>query len=103
MLAGLVDGRRFRARRRRQPGAKTGNTAASMIAQALRQELIEASADTLGQNVSNEDIRRKTEQSKSALGFTHVAAPPAVDPSRTLLRHPFLTPQALVLQHFIRR
>ncbi len=85
-------------------GAKTGNAAASMIAQALRQELIEASADTLGQNVSNEDIRRKTEQSKSALGFTHVVAPPAVDPSRTLPPPP--VPDArkpLVLQYFIRR
>jgi hypothetical protein len=85
-------------------GAKTGNAAASAIAQALRQELIEASADTLGQNVSNEDIRRKTEQSKSALGFTHVVAPPAVDPSRTLPPPP--VPDArkpLVLQYFIRR
>jgi hypothetical protein len=85
-------------------GAKSGNAAASMIAQALRQELIEASADTLGQNVSNEDIRRKTEQSKSALGFTHVAAPPAVDPSRTVPPPP--VPDArkpLVLQYFIRR
>lgn len=85
-------------------GAKAGNAAASAIAQALRQELIEASADTLGQNVSNEDLRRKTEQSKSALGFTHVVAPPAVDPSRTLPPPP--VPDArkpLVLQYFIRR
>jgi len=85
-------------------GAKTGNAAASAIAQSLRQELIEASADTLGQNVSNEDIRRKTEQSKSALGFTQVVAPPAVDPSRTLPPPP--VPDArkpLVLQYFIRR
>ncbi len=85
-------------------GAKTGNAAPSMIAQALRQELIEASADTLGQNVSNEDIRRKTEQSKSALGFSHVVAPPAVDPSRTL--PPPAVPdarKALLMQYFIRR
>ncbi|HKW00750.1 MAG TPA: hypothetical protein VJN96_13065 [Vicinamibacterales bacterium] len=85
-------------------GAKPGNINASQIAQALRQELIEASADTLGQNVANEDIRRKTEQSKSALGFTHVVAPPAVDPSRTLPPPP--VPDArkpLVLQYFIRR
>ena len=85
-------------------GAKTGNAAPSLIAQALRQELIEASADTQGQNVSAEDIRRKTEQSKSVLGFTHVVAPPAVDPSRTLPPPP--VPDArkpLVMQYFIRR
>jgi hypothetical protein len=85
-------------------GAKSGNANAAQIAQALRQELIEASADTPGTNVNSEDIRRKTEQSKSALGFTHVAAPSAVDRSRTLPPPPL--PDArkpLVMQYFIRR
>ncbi len=85
-------------------GARTGAAGAASIAQALRQELIEASADTQGQNVSAEDIRRKTEQGKSSLGFTHVVAPPAVDPSRTLPPPP--VPDArksLVMQYFIRR
>jgi hypothetical protein len=85
-------------------GARMGAAGAASIAQALRQELIEASADTQGQNVSAEDIRRKTEQGKSSLGFTHVVAPPAVDPSRTL--PPPAVPdarKALVMQYFIRR
>ncbi|MFI5178661.1 MAG: hypothetical protein ACHQO8_08860 [Vicinamibacterales bacterium] len=85
-------------------GAKSGNGNAAEIAQALRKEMIEASADTPGTNVTTEDIRRKTEQSKSALGFTHVAAPPAVDRSRTLPPPPL--PDArkpLVMQYFIRR
>ncbi|HUL72927.1 MAG TPA: hypothetical protein VLT86_07485 [Vicinamibacterales bacterium] len=85
-------------------GAKSGNADATQIAQALRKELIEASADTPGTNVSTEDIRRKTEHSTSALGFTHVAAPSAVDRSRTLPPPPL--PDArkpLVMQYFIRR
>ena len=85
-------------------GAKSGSANAALIAQALKQEMIEASADVQGQNVMSEDIRRKTEQGKSSLGFTHVVAPPAVDPSRTLPPPP--VPDArkpLVMQYFIRR
>lgn len=85
-------------------GGKNNQTSAALIAQALKQELIEASADTQGQNVTSEDIRRKTEQGKSTLGFTHVVAPPAVDPSRTLPPPPVPDARkALVMQYFIRR
>jgi hypothetical protein len=85
-------------------GGKSNSASAALIAQALKQEMIEASADVQGQNVTSEDIRRKTEQGKSSLGFTHVVAPPTIDPSRTLPPPP--VPDArkpLVLQYFIRR
>jgi hypothetical protein len=49
----------------------------------LRRELVEANADTRGSNVPIEDIRRKTEQSSSTLGFTRVAPRGAYDRSRT--------------------
>ncbi|MEZ5315805.1 MAG: hypothetical protein R2752_00230 [Vicinamibacterales bacterium] len=72
------------------------------IAQALRQEVIEAQDDQLGKNIQTEDIRRKTEQGQSALGFTRVApqasyaqsratAPPTVpDARRPLVFHYFI-------------
>ena len=85
-------------------GGKSNSASAALIAQALKQEMIEASADVQGQNVTSEDIRRKTEQGKSSLGFTHVVAPPTIDPSRTLPPPP--VPDArkpLVMQYFIRR
>jgi hypothetical protein len=85
-------------------GAKSGAVNAGLIAQALKQEMIEASADVQGQNVTAEDIRRKTEQGTSSIGFTHVVAPPTIDPSRTLPPPP--VPDArkpLVMQYFIRR
>ncbi len=85
-------------------GGRTGGAGAALIAQALRHETIEANTDAAGQNVTTEDIRRKTEQSKSSLGFTHVVAGPTVDPSRTLPPPP--VPDArkpLVMQYFIRR
>jgi hypothetical protein len=84
-------------------GAQNGADAL-LFAQALRKELIEASADMQGQNVKKEeDIRRKTEQGKSTLGFSRVApgafersradAPPAVPEAR----------RALVQRYFIRK
>jgi hypothetical protein len=84
-------------------GAQNGADAI-LFAQALRKELIEASADMQGQNVKKEeDIRRKTEQGKSTLGFSRVApgafersradAPPAVPEAR----------RPLVQRYFIRK
>jgi len=84
-------------------GAQNGADAL-LFAQALRKELIEASADMQGQNVKKEeDIRRKTEQGKSTLGFSRVApgafersradAPPAVPEAR----------RPLVQRYFIRK
>jgi hypothetical protein len=73
------------------------------IAQALRQELIEASADTKGENVEREDIRRKTEQGEATVGFTRVAPPSTVDRSRA--QAPPVVPdarRALLYNYFIR-
>jgi hypothetical protein len=93
-----------------RPGAgKTDNNAkgaaeALLAAQKLRQELLEASADAQGDNVDKEDLRRKTEQGKSSLGFTHAAAPRTVDPSRTAAPPPVPEPRrSLLFHYFIRR
>lgn len=93
-----------------QPGAgKTDNNvkgaaAALLAAQALRKELLEASADALGDNVDKEDLRRKTEQGKSSLGFTHATAQGTVDPSRSAAPPPVPEPRrSLLFHYFIRR
>ena len=73
------------------------------IAQALRKELIEASADMLGENVKTEDFRRKTEQGTSALGFTRIAPPATLERSRAA--SPPAVPDArrpLLFNYFIR-
>lgn len=73
------------------------------IAQALRQELVEASADTKGENVEREDIRRKTEQGEATVGYTRVAPPSTVDRSRA--QAPPVVPdarRALLHSYFIR-
>jgi hypothetical protein len=85
-------------------GAKTGNADPTQIAQALRRELIEASSDTQGANVNTEDIRRKTEQGHSTLGFTRVAPSATFDRSRAVA--PPAVPEArrpLLLNYFIRQ
>ena len=46
------------------------------IAQALRRETVEASADTAGENVLSE-TRRKTERGQATVGFTQGAAGPS--------------------------
>jgi hypothetical protein len=93
-----------------QPGAgKTnsnvkGAAEALLLAQALRKELLEASADAPGDNVDKEDLRRKTEQGTSSLGFTRAAVPRAFDPSRAAAPPP--VPEArrpLIYKYFIRR
>ena len=92
-----------------RPGAGAGNdpskgaAEALLVAQALKKEMVEANADALGENVDKEDLRRKTEQGKSGLGFTRTAAP-RVEPSRATAPPP--VPEArrpLLFSYFIRR
>jgi hypothetical protein len=78
-------------------GQKSGQADARSIAEALRRELVEAAADARGENVPIEDIRRKTEQGRSSLGFSKVAPLATFDRSRTaappavpVARHPLL-------------
>ena len=81
-----------------------GAAEALLVAQALRQELVEANADAIGEHVEKEDLRRKTEQGKSSLGFTRVAPPGTVEPSRAIAPPP--VPEArrpLLHQYFIRK
>lgn len=74
------------------------------LAEALRKEFIEANQDTKGANVMTEDIRRKTEQGTSTLGFSHVAPRTTFDPSRALPPPPVPAARRLVVeQYFIRR
>lgn len=85
-------------------GAETGAADALLLAQALRKELVEAAADIKGENVDKEDIRRKTEQGKSSLGFTRVAPPASFEPSRADAPPP--VPEArrpMLLNYFIRQ
>ena len=91
------------------PQAGAGNSGArgrgdgkGPLAEALRRELIEANADTAGANVSKEDLRRKTEQGHSTLGFTRAAPrgayargravppPPVPDGRRPLVQSYFI-------------
>jgi hypothetical protein len=85
-------------------GAETGAADALLIAKALRKELVEAAQDTTGENVDKEDIRRKTEQGKSAMGFTRVAPQATIERSRA--DAPPEVPEArrdLLQRYFIRR
>ncbi len=75
----------------------------SALKQALRQELIQAQADLLGETVDTE-IRRKTEQSQAKVGFTRVATPSSFERSRAAL--PPSVPEAhrsLLQRYFLRR
>ncbi len=86
-------------------GGRDGNAPDPLsIAQALRQELVEASADAQGKNVEKEDIRRKTEQGDATVGFTRAAPPSTVDRSRA--QAPPIVPdarRALLYNYFIRQ
>ena len=85
-------------------GAEAGAADALLIAKALRKELVEAAQDTTGENVDKEDIRRKTEQGKSAMDFTRVAPQGSVERSRA--DAPPAVPEArrdLLQRYFIRR
>ena len=84
-------------------GAEQGAAQALLIAQSLKKAEVEAAADALGENVDKEDLRKKTEQGKSSLGFTRVA-PRTFDPSRAAAPPP--VPEArrqLLLNYFIRK
>ena len=81
-----------------------GSAQALLLAQALRKELVEAASDTMGDNVPpKDDIRHKTEQSRSAMGFSkvtptsfdrsHAEAPPTVPEAR----------KPLLQNYFVRR
>jgi hypothetical protein len=103
MLGGGAMGGDSSAGRGGNAGAKTGAALAALKAEALRKELVEANADMAGANVTKEDLRRKTEQGKSVLAFTHVAAATTVDKSRAAAPPPVPDARrALVQSYFIR-
>jgi hypothetical protein len=81
MMGGAMMGGDSRPGQGGNQGAQKGAADALLVAQALKKELVEAQTDTTGENVTKEDIRRKTEQGKSSLGFTRVAAA-AAEPTR---------------------
>jgi hypothetical protein len=84
-------------------GEKPGQAAATLLAQALKKELVEASADAAGDNINKEDLRRKTEAGKSAMGYTKAAAT-SFDKSRASAAPP--VPEArrpLVQSYFVRK
>jgi hypothetical protein len=86
-----------------QAARKTGASAPLDLSGALRKAAVEAAADSEGANVLAE-MRRKSEQSRSTLAFSHVAPLAAYDPSRATAPPP--PPDALrplVQQYFIRR
>ena len=85
-------------------GAQQGAAEALLLAQALKKDTLEAAADALGENVDKDDLRKKTEQGKSSLGYTRVEAPRTFDPSRAAAPPP--VPEArrqLLLNYFIRK
>lgn len=83
-----------------QGGAGPVNLTA--LQQALRQELIQAQADLLGQTVDTE-VRRKTEQSQAKVGFSRVAAPTSFDRSRAALPPPVPEAHRSLLQRYFQR
>jgi len=74
----------------------------TQLQQALRQELIQAQADVLGQTVDTE-IRRKTEQGQAKVGFSRVAAPTSFDRSRAALPPPVPEAHRSLLQRYFDR
>lgn len=79
-----------------------GQMALRDLAQALRQEMIQAQQDQLGQNIDT-DIRRKTEQSQAKVGFTRVPAPTSFDRSRAALPPPVPEAHRSLLQRYFQR
>ena len=85
-------------------GAQQGAAEALLLAQALKKDTLEAHADALGENVEKDDLKKKTEQGKSALGYSRVAETRTFDPSRAAAPPP--VPEArrqLLLNYFIRK
>jgi hypothetical protein len=90
-----------------RPGGKgnqggEGPLKLTRLQQALRQEMIQAQADLLGQTVDTE-IRRKTEQSQAKVGFSRVAAPTSFDRSRAALPPPVPEAHRSLLQRYFDR
>ena len=85
-------------------GAQQGAAEALLLAQALKKDTLEAHADALGENVEKDDLKKKTEQGKSSLGYTRVAETRTFEPSRAAAPPP--VPEArrqLLLNYFIRK
>lgn len=80
----------------------TGQANMAALQQALRQEMIQAQADLLGQTVDTE-IRRKTEQSQAKVGFSRVATPTSFDRSRAALPPPVPEAHRSLLQRYFQR
>ena len=80
----------------------TGQANMTALQKALRQELIQAQADLLGQTVDTE-IRRKTEESKAKVGFSRVATPTSFDRSRAALPPPVPEAHRSLLQRYFHR
>lgn len=72
------------------------------LAQALRQEMIQAQTDQLGENIDTE-LRRKTEQSQAKVSFTRVPAPTTFDRSRAALPPPVPEAHRSLLQRYFQR
>lgn len=72
------------------------------LAQALRQEMIQAQTDQLGENIET-DLRRKTEQSEAKVSFTRVPAPTTFDRSRAALPPPVPEAHRSLLQRYFQR
>lgn len=80
----------------------TGQANMAALQKALRQEMIQAQADLLGQTVDTE-IRRKTEESKAKVGFSRVATPTSFDRSRAALPPPVPEAHRSLLQRYFHR
>jgi hypothetical protein len=72
------------------------------LSQALRQEMIQAQQDQLGENIDTE-LRRKTEQSQAKVNFTRVPAPTTFDRSRAALPPPVPEAHRSLLQRYFNR
>lgn len=72
------------------------------LAQVLRQEMIQAQEDQLGENIDTE-LRRKTEQSQATVSFTRVPAPTTFDRSRAALPPPVPEAHRSLLQRYFQR
>ena len=87
-----------------QPSGAAGSVQALLLAQALRKELVEAASDrSATTRAAKDDIRHKTEQSRSAMGFSKVA-PTSFD--RSHAEAPPIVPEArkpLLQTYFVRR
>jgi hypothetical protein len=105
MMGGGAMGGDSRAGAGGNSGKDTGELPdALLIAKALKKDVIEAAQDIKGENVDKEDIRRKTEQGKSTMGFTRAAPPATFERGRADAPPP--VPEArrdLLQRYFIRR